>query len=448
MRNEVIKMGKYWIALDDGHGIDTAGKRTPYFEDGSYMIENEFNNSVINKVYDLLKFYNEIDVFLTKSEKYDVSLDERIRRVNTAYDNYNKKFPNSKCVLVSVHANAFNGIWGIQNGTSTHYYPTNMIDKAFAEIINKNLVSKTGLRNRGNTGNDFQIIRDCKMTACLCECAFMDNLKEAKLLLTDEFRQACAEGIVNGLLEYFGISKIEKNKQNSGEKYEYNFSEAQINNKVIYSETSNGSRQIFLPPEKVNIDVYPNLKSNNTFKYEYAINATFFGGNPVYSTSPLIVDGKVYRWGSNYDKPQSCFIIYSDNSVDMKRLKSVSDLGNNLYSVKHLIGGIGLINNKDKNFKYDLTSEGFDGSIGIGVSRKCNKTVLAYIENTNQVVFLTRPNIYHSHPQEYDLIKLCKDCEYTFAVALDGGGSTFMIADEEYKLKGDGRGIYSVLFCE
>jgi len=34
----------------------------------------------------------------------------------------------------------------------------------------------------------------------------------------------------------------------------------------------------------------------------------------------------------------------------MKRLKSVSDLGNKLYSVKYLIGGIGLINNKDKNF--------------------------------------------------------------------------------------------------
>lgn len=439
---------KYLIALDDGHGIDTAGKRTPCFEDESYMIENEFNNSVVNKIYNLLKTYKEIDVFLIKSEKYDVPLNERIKRVNTAYDNYYKKFPSSKSVLISVHANALNGIWGTQNGTSTHYYPTNMADKAFSEIINKNLVAKTGLRNRGNIGSDFQIIRDCKMTACLCECAFMDNLKEAKLLLTDEFRQACAEGIVNGLLEYFGINKIENNEQNSEEENGGNFSETAIKNKITYSETPNGTRQIFLPPEKLNIDVYPSLKNNNTFKYKYAINATFFGGNPVYSTSPLIVDGKIYRWSSNYDKPQSCFIIYKDNSVDMKRLKSVSDLENKLYSVRHLIGGIGLIDKRDKNFKYDLAGEGFDGSIGIGVSRKCNKTVLAYIKKTNQIVFLTRPNIYHSHPQKYDLIKLCKDCEFTFAVALDGSGSTFMIADEEYKLKGDGRGIYSVLFCE
>lgn len=35
------------IALCDGHGMETAGKRTPMFSDGTFMRENEFNRAVV-----------------------------------------------------------------------------------------------------------------------------------------------------------------------------------------------------------------------------------------------------------------------------------------------------------------------------------------------------------------------------------------------------------------
>lgn len=35
------------IALDDGHGMETSGKRTPVLPDGSVMLENEFNGAVV-----------------------------------------------------------------------------------------------------------------------------------------------------------------------------------------------------------------------------------------------------------------------------------------------------------------------------------------------------------------------------------------------------------------
>ena len=34
------------ISIDDGHGAETPGKRTPKFADGSAMKENEFNKIV------------------------------------------------------------------------------------------------------------------------------------------------------------------------------------------------------------------------------------------------------------------------------------------------------------------------------------------------------------------------------------------------------------------
>lgn len=219
---------------------------------------------------------------------------------------------------------------------------------------------------------------------------------------------------------------------------------------VYYTETKNGTRQIFLPPEKLQIDVYNNLKRANSFtKYKYAMNGTFFlMQSPSYSCSMLIVDGKILRWGSNYydkGKPQSCIIIYKNGSVEMKRLLNVADLGNKLYSVKNLIGGIGLINKDDVNFKYDLNIEGFPS----GVARKCHKSAIGYIKKTNQLVLLTRPNIYNSHPTEYDLLDLARDCEYDFCCVADGSGSTMMVADGKYKLKStDNRGIHHVLYCE
>ena len=38
------------IAVDAGHGMNTAGKRTPMFSDGTIMKENEFNKGVIQKI--------------------------------------------------------------------------------------------------------------------------------------------------------------------------------------------------------------------------------------------------------------------------------------------------------------------------------------------------------------------------------------------------------------
>lgn len=227
------------------------------------------------------------------------------------------------------------------------------------------------------------------------------------------------------------------------------FPPIQENKSVYYTETKNGTRQIFMPVERLNIDIFDRKICNNSFKkYKYAVNGTLFGGTTC-SVTPLMVNGNYNttkcRWGSNHGIAQSCIIIYRDNTVEMHKLNSIADLGNKLFSVKHIIGGVGLINKKDKDFVYNPESEGYTNTTELtGLERKCNKTVLAYIEKTNQIVLMTRENIHHT--KGYSLLHLCKDCDFTYAISLDGSGSSFMIANGEYKLKGDGRGIYSVLF--
>jgi len=421
---------RYLVGLGDGHGNDTMGKRTPLFPNGTLMKENEFTSVVVNYINELLKPYDNVDVFFIASEKRDTSLDERVARVNEVYTR-NKEIYD-KMVLVDVHANAMKDIWNdIANGTATFYYPGNEVDKVFAQVIQKNLIAKTGLKpHRGGVvEGDFQIIREAKVTACLCECAFMDNLEEAKLLMTDEFRRACAIGIVNGLLEYFGINQPTKEVEET------------TMAKVKYSVTTKGTHQLEGNPENLT-SVIVDKKIWDITDYTNCINGTFFwwdNTGKTYSTSPLIIEGQIIQRFCNHELPQSVFVIYKDGSVSMQKVKDVYLL-KNLADIRMAIGGIGLRNTLDSTFKYNPAGEGFKSPYD-DVLRQTNKTVIGYNKKLHKVYLMTRPNIIHKQPwykaNQYDLLKLVKDCDYDIALSLDGGGSTFMDANNEYVMQGE-----------
>ena len=103
---------KYLIALDDGHGMETPGKRTPPLtkdlyingklirKKGQVIKENEFNKAVVNYLEKALKRCG-FDVLLVAAGDSDVSLKTRVSRANKANaDDY-----------ISKHYNAVGGKW-------------------------------------------------------------------------------------------------------------------------------------------------------------------------------------------------------------------------------------------------------------------------------------------------------------------------------------------------
>lgn len=416
--------------LSDSHGRGTLGKRTPLFSDGTFMEENEFSSSVVNAMSDLLETYDDIDVFYAAPEKRDISLDERVQRINDVYNDGKNIY--EKIVLVSVHANAMYDYWNtVGSGTATFYYPGNYIDRDFAEIIQRNLISKTKLpaHRGGVVAENFQILRESKCTACLCECAFMDNLEEAKLLLTGKFRQACAEGITNGLLEYFGINQVEKEVDNVVRYKKYNDRIHELRGNATGLDAKIVDKKIW-----------------DITEYTNCTNGTFFWhddkGN-TYSTSPLIIDGIVYQRYCNHKLPQSVFVIYKDGTVTLQKVTDVYNL-KDFKNIRLAIGGIGLRNTQDSSFRYSPVSEGFKGKFA-DVLAKRNKTVLGYNEKLNKVYLLVVKNASHS-----ELLKLIYDNSageaYDIAISVDGGGSTFMDANNEYVFQGENsRRIHNII---
>lgn len=202
----------YLIALDDGHGKGTPGKRTPLFEDGSYMEENAYNKAVVQILEELLKKCG-FDVLLVAPEESDTPLETRVKRANDA----------GADVYVSIHANAYGNDWNSANGVESWVY-----DKAdqktmiIAEAIHSEVIRALGRKNRGiKKSSDLYVLRRTKMPAILIEGGFMTNREEAVLLRSENYRMKTAEGICRGLCAYYGIAfenKVQKENKEEEEK--------------------------------------------------------------------------------------------------------------------------------------------------------------------------------------------------------------------------------------
>lgn len=205
-KGEVIM--KYLVILDAGHGMDTAGKRTPLFEDGSFMKEREFNKAVVQKIMTELKDYETEVAWISESDQ-DVPLKIRSDRANAKYQQmisrYGKK--EVRCVFVSVHANASSDNWDTAQGIETFAHPESDEGFILAKEIQKQLVEATDLRDRGVKVANFAVLRQVEMPAALCECGFMNYKKEAELLRREDYRELCAKAIAQGIIDYLKLAK-------------------------------------------------------------------------------------------------------------------------------------------------------------------------------------------------------------------------------------------------
>ena len=99
---------------------------------------------------------------------------------------------------------------GSQQGIEVYHYPTSKNGLKAATAIHRHMIQGTTQKDRGIKTAKFYVLKYTNMPAVLVECGFMDNLREATLLLSDDFRQECANDICKGICEYFNIKYVEQ----------------------------------------------------------------------------------------------------------------------------------------------------------------------------------------------------------------------------------------------
>ena len=189
------------ILIDNGHGIQTTGKRSP---DGK-LLEYAYTRELARRIVSILQSRG-YDSELLVPEDDDIPLSERVRRTNAHCQALGK----SNVILISLHLNAAGDGTKWMNATGWSCYTckgqtesdrlADCLYKA-AEQILENQVIRTDYARDGDPDweENFYILRHSLCPAVLVEQFFMDNKKDFAYLISDEGKRNLINVIVSGV---------------------------------------------------------------------------------------------------------------------------------------------------------------------------------------------------------------------------------------------------------
>lgn len=104
-------------------------------------------------------------------------------------------------VFVSIHLNYYSS--PSRRGAQVFYKIDGEESKSLADIVQAELnIGKEYERDYTALAGDYYVLNEADCAAILCECGFLSNAEDEKLLLTDEYRTEIAEKIFNGIEKY------------------------------------------------------------------------------------------------------------------------------------------------------------------------------------------------------------------------------------------------------
>ena len=187
------------IILDNGHGWNTPGKRSPIWSDGTQLREWEFNRKLARAIQIRLDNLS-IPSMLLVPEKEDISLRERVNRVNKIWEE------RKDIILISIHGNAGGGTgwecWTSIGETKSDYYAKLLYRSAGEHLIGWRLRSDYSDEDPDWESN-FYILKYSHCPAILTENLFMDNEKDCKFMMSDEGIETLASLHVDAIIKMY-----------------------------------------------------------------------------------------------------------------------------------------------------------------------------------------------------------------------------------------------------
>lgn len=179
------------IVVDPGHGGSNPGATA------NNTRESDNNLAVSLKLRDKLQQAG-ATVIMTRDADRTVapegsSLGEELAaRVHLAETNHAHLF-------ISIHSND-NPDPNIAGAMT--FYPAGK-SSALASAVENSLIKATNAINKGTAPATFYVLRNTSMPSTLVEMGFVSNPSEAALLNQDAYRTKLAQGIANGVIDYF-----------------------------------------------------------------------------------------------------------------------------------------------------------------------------------------------------------------------------------------------------
>ena len=210
----------YVIAVDSGHGMETAGKRTPALPEdliingkvvrkkGEVILEKEWNRPVADFLLEELNRCGFKTVDCSPGTA-DIALADRVKIACDAKAD----------LFVSKHFNAANGNWWTPGYTVAFVCPANTATYAesmkAAQLVQTQIAAANGIKNHGTQsdkaylGINLHVLNNAKMPALLTESGFMDVWEHAKRMLNPAAQLADAQATCRGICTYFNVKYVQ-----------------------------------------------------------------------------------------------------------------------------------------------------------------------------------------------------------------------------------------------
>ncbi len=191
------------VLIDNGHGENTPGKRSP---DGR-LREWAYSREIADMVVSGLRKRG-IDAERIVKEDTDVPLSERCRRANAVY-----KETGKKAILISIHCNAAGngGSWLNARGWSVFVSNNASANsKKLATCLGEAAeVQRVTIRKQTPKlmywEQNLAICRDSNCPAVLTENFFQDNKEDVEYLLSREGKDTVSRIHIEGIVKYLGL---------------------------------------------------------------------------------------------------------------------------------------------------------------------------------------------------------------------------------------------------
>ena len=191
------------ILIDNGHGIQTKGKRSP---DGQ-LLEYAYTRDLARRIVSILKARG-YDSELLVPEDDDIPLSERVRRINAHCQALGK----TNVILISIHVNAAGDGSKWMNATGWSCYTCKgqtESDRLATCLYDAAIKNFPGRRIRTDYSDkdpdweeNFYILKKSLCPAVLTENFFMDKLSDRDYLQSEVGKQAIVDTHIEGIAEY------------------------------------------------------------------------------------------------------------------------------------------------------------------------------------------------------------------------------------------------------
>ena len=203
--NQLLKIKAMMkILIDNGHGRNTPGKRSPDEKLFEYRYTREIANAVVDRLRKL-----RYDAELLVPELHDVSLLDRVHRVNVKCQTLGK----ANVIVVSIHCNAAGygdtwqkatgwECWTSEGNTQSDILAESLIRAAEEIFVGQKIRTNTQKSGDRDKEKNFTILKRTLCPAVLTENFFMDNKADVQYLLSEKGREAVIRCHVEGIINY------------------------------------------------------------------------------------------------------------------------------------------------------------------------------------------------------------------------------------------------------